>query len=272
MIGGLSFLAPFALIALIALPALYFLLRITPPPPRRLPLPTLPLVKDLLGHEREPARTPWWLLAIRLGAAAAIILAVAGPRWQPQGAVGQQEGNGPLILLIDDGWSAATGWQTRIARAAAIIENAASRPVYLIATSDERPAMEPEAPRNALARLLSLTPKPHVTLRATALDTAMELLRRDAAASAIWISDSLRDEEDKDTIARFLQGAGNRVEIIASPASAVTALTGTIQTGDGLDVITRRAAPRNESSQGLIRAFDDKGRILGDATFTLPAG
>ena len=43
MIAGLSFLAPFALIALAALPALYFLLKITPPPPRRLPLPTLPL-------------------------------------------------------------------------------------------------------------------------------------------------------------------------------------------------------------------------------------
>ncbi len=48
-----------------------------------MPLPTLPLVKDLLGREREPARTPLWLLLMRLALAAAVILAVAGPRWQP---------------------------------------------------------------------------------------------------------------------------------------------------------------------------------------------
>ncbi|MFN3483581.1 MAG: BatA domain-containing protein, partial [Rhabdaerophilum calidifontis] len=49
MLAGLTFLAPLALAALIVLPALYFLLRLTPPPPRRLPLPTLPLVRDILG-------------------------------------------------------------------------------------------------------------------------------------------------------------------------------------------------------------------------------
>lgn len=135
MIAGLSFLAPFALIALAALPALYFLLKITPPPPRRLPLPTLPLVMDILGKEREPARTPWWLLAIRLAAAAAIILAVAGPRWQPQGAISPQSGTGAMVVLLDDGWSSASTWQTRIARAQALIEQAASRPIILIPTS-----------------------------------------------------------------------------------------------------------------------------------------
>jgi len=35
MLAGLTFLAPLALAALIVLPALYFLLRLTPPPPRR---------------------------------------------------------------------------------------------------------------------------------------------------------------------------------------------------------------------------------------------
>ncbi len=115
MIAGLSFLAPFALIALVALPALLFLLRITPPPPRRLPLPTLPLVKDILGKEREPARTPWWLLALRLLAAAAVILAVAGPRWQPRQETQPASGEGPLVVMIDDGWPAASTWPTRIA-------------------------------------------------------------------------------------------------------------------------------------------------------------
>lgn len=271
MIAGLSFLAPFALIALVALPALYFLLKITPPPPRRLPLPTLPLVKDLLGKEREPARTPWWLLALRLAAATAIILAVAGPRWQPQSAVNTETGTGPLVLILDDGWTAANAWQTRIARASAILEQAANRPVVLIPTSEEFPAMTPETATTALSRLLSLTPKPYVVLRATALDVANAILQREAGATAVWISDAIRDDEDKDTIERFLKHAAGRLEIIASPAAAVTALSGINQSGDGLEALLRRAAPRGEASQGLLRAYDDKGRILGDATFSFAA-
>lgn len=271
MIAGLSFLAPFALIALAALPALYFLLKITPPPPRRLALPTLPLVMDILGKEREPARTPWWLLAIRLAAAAAIILAVAGPRWQPRNAVSTETGTGPLVLLIDDGWAAAGTWQTRVARASSLLEQAASRPVILIPTSDERPSLNAETAAAALSRLLSLTPKPYLVLRATAFDVAAKILREKAGASAIWISDGVRDDEDRDTIERFLKNGAGKLDIIASPAAGVRAIAGLVQTPEGMDVLVRRGGASGENSQGLIRAYDDKGRLLGDATFSLAA-
>ena len=108
----LAFATPLVLSALLGLPLLYFLLRVTPPPPRRVPLPTLPIVKDLASVERQPSRTPWWLLALRLLLAALTILALAGPRWNPDGgSVGS--GEGPLVLLIDNGWGSAPDWQTR---------------------------------------------------------------------------------------------------------------------------------------------------------------
>ncbi|TXN59525.1 hypothetical protein FV228_24580, partial [Methylobacterium sp. WL18] len=45
---GLTFAAPLALAALIGLPALWFLLRVTPPRPRRIDFPPLKLVADLI--------------------------------------------------------------------------------------------------------------------------------------------------------------------------------------------------------------------------------
>ncbi|KAF0231395.1 MAG: hypothetical protein FD175_696 [Beijerinckiaceae bacterium] len=270
MISGLTFLAPFALIALVALPALYFLLKITPPPPRRIPLPTLPLVRDILGKEREPSRTPWWLLAIRLAAAAAIILAVAGPRWQPVSAISTQTATGPLILLFDDGWSSARDWQNRIARASSLLEQAANRPVILIATGVERPSVSPETATTVLSRLLSLTPRPHMVPRTPALELVQDLLQRTPDASIVWISDGVRVDDEKEVIERFINRAAGKLDIIASPASAALGLTGVVQVQDGLDVMVRRAAP-GDATQGLLRAFDDKGRLLGDAIYALAA-
>ena len=69
---GLTFAAPLALAALIGLPALWFLLRVTPPRPRRIDFPPLKLVADLMPQRQTPARTPPWLLILRLLIAAAL--------------------------------------------------------------------------------------------------------------------------------------------------------------------------------------------------------
>jgi hypothetical protein len=82
----LAFSAPLVLTALLALPALYYLLRLTPPRPREVSFPPLRLILDLQAQEETPARTPWWLLALRLLLAAFIILAMAGPIWYPLAA------------------------------------------------------------------------------------------------------------------------------------------------------------------------------------------
>jgi hypothetical protein len=58
----LAFAAPMVLTALALLPALYLLLRITPPRPRQVAFPPLRLILDLPPREETPARTPWrWM-------------------------------------------------------------------------------------------------------------------------------------------------------------------------------------------------------------------
>ena len=62
----MTFAAPLALVALVALPLLWWLLRVTPPAPRRESFPAIRLLLGLNPTEETPARTPWWLLLLRI--------------------------------------------------------------------------------------------------------------------------------------------------------------------------------------------------------------
>src|SRR5215475_6798350 len=97
-LSGLSFGAPLILAALVVLPAIWWLLRVTPPLPRRIVFPPLRLLLGLSGKEETPARTPWWLLLLRLIAAALVIIALAEPLF---GRGPQIAGQGPVLLFID---------------------------------------------------------------------------------------------------------------------------------------------------------------------------
>ncbi|WP_245985914.1 BatA domain-containing protein [Azospirillum thermophilum] len=78
-LGPIAFATPWILVALGALPVLWWLLRVTPPAPKIVQFPAIRLLRDLTATEETPARTPWWLLLLRLIVAALVILALAGP-------------------------------------------------------------------------------------------------------------------------------------------------------------------------------------------------
>jgi hypothetical protein len=66
-LSGLSFGAPYILGALIILPVIWWLLRVTPPLPRTVVFPPLRLLLGLSGKEETPARTPWCCLSTMAG-------------------------------------------------------------------------------------------------------------------------------------------------------------------------------------------------------------
>src|ERR1700761_8159952 len=106
----ISFGAPLILAALAALPVLWWLLRVTPPLPRRTLFPPLKLLRGLEDEEQTPAKTPWWLLLLRLLAAALLIVALADPLL---GQSPKLAAPGPLVLVVDNGWTAAHDWDAR---------------------------------------------------------------------------------------------------------------------------------------------------------------
>ena len=114
MIAGvpLAFAEPLVLLGLLSLPVLWWLLRLVPPRPRRIDFPPTRMLFDIAPKEETPARTPWWLTLLRLTLATLVILAAAGPLWNPP--VATTSASVPLVLLIDDGFAAASTWDARM--------------------------------------------------------------------------------------------------------------------------------------------------------------
>jgi hypothetical protein len=108
----LAFAQPLVLLGLVSLPILWWLLRLVPPRPRVIDFPPTRLLFDIAPKEETPSRTPWWLTLLRLSLAALVILAAAGPLWNPPLAANDRAA--PLLILIDDGWAAANTWDARL--------------------------------------------------------------------------------------------------------------------------------------------------------------
>ena len=132
---SLSFGTPLALWGLLALPVIWWLLRFTPPRPQSIKFPPLRILLGLQTQEETPDKTPWWLLALRLGLAAALIFAVAQPHKNDNSAT--KNNSGPLLLIVDNGWAAAETWPKRLDALQSILDQAqnANRTVTLATTT-----------------------------------------------------------------------------------------------------------------------------------------
>ena len=143
-LGSLAFVSPWLLVALAALPIIWWLLRVTPPAPRRIVFPAIRLLLGLVPREETPARTPLWLILLRMLLAALVILAVAHPLLNPQARLAS---TGPIVLVVDDGWAAARDWPARQAALAEVLAEAEreDRQVILVTTAPtaaDEPAAE----------------------------------------------------------------------------------------------------------------------------------
>ena len=111
--GGLalSFGAPLVLAGLLVLPLIWWLLRLTPPRPQEETFPPLRILLEVTKREETPSQSPWWLTLLRLLLAALVILALAAPVLNPREAT--LRGEGPVVVMLDNGWSSARDWPAR---------------------------------------------------------------------------------------------------------------------------------------------------------------
>jgi HAMP domain-containing protein len=261
---SLGFASPLVLTALAGLPLLYFLLRVTPPRPALVPFPPLRLILGLRPRGETAARTPWWLLALRLMIAAALILAMAGPVLNPLPEAAS--GAGPLLIVIDDGWPAAPSWDRRIAAAAHRLEAAerSSRLAAVVPASEAGRGIVAGEPATALARLRAMKPVPFVPDRLE----AAEAIERFAAAyqkpAVVWIADGL-DRGHAREFAGKLAALSSSL-ILETDKGPIRAIGGAKNQTAGLDVRVLRPTPSG-AEQGTVRALDRKGLALGEAGF-----
>jgi Domain of unknown function (DUF4159)/Aerotolerance regulator N-terminal len=263
----LAFAAPAVLAALVGLVALYFLLRVTPPSPRRAIFPPLRLLIGLDPTETTPARTPWPILALRLVIGALIVLAMAEPLWNSFAAL---SGSGPLLILIDDGFAAAPAWDKRIdfARERAAGAARSGRIVAIHSLSEGGHDIAPLDRAGIEGQLRSLSPAPYAPDRAAALPAIERFLAREPKTDILWIADGVELGGASAFSAR-LASIARSIEVVTGSRGAL-ALAGAENEAGALTArITRSDA--TAPATGSVRALDVQGREIGQAAFDFDA-
>jgi Domain of unknown function (DUF4159)/Aerotolerance regulator N-terminal len=250
---------------------IWLILRVTPPRPRRIDFPPLRILADLLPKRETPARTPWWLLALRLLIAALLILAASGPVWNP---LQTADGRAPLLLVLDNGFPAAHDWRERLALAIERVEAAEreSRVVSVLATADKPTELEPLNPAAALERLRAVKPQPHLVDRRAHLPAIERFLAATPNAAVVWINDGVAGVDGQAFVEGLARMGQNRsVTVLKSERAPALALAGAENAAAHLSVKLVRAEPNGRDS-GALRALDLKNLPLADARFSFAAG
>ncbi|MFC3711809.1 DUF4159 domain-containing protein [Sphingoaurantiacus capsulatus] len=256
--GSLVFATPWLLAAAALLPALYLLLRLTPPAPRRVKLPSL----KLLGERDEPpppaSRPPLWLLLLRLGAVALLLVGLAGPTWKPAAI---EAVPARLTLIVDNGWIAGADWPRL--RAAALDRLDALRlagtEVAVVPTAAPPggwPKGRPPAPRfvdvaTARATVEAMRAWPWPTDR-------VAVAARLPDGDKLWIADGV---EDAGAAALRRALAGQAVQVVR-PRQPAIRVAG--RSGDGW--AAQLVRPESGPDSVALIARDARGGQLGRTT------
>jgi len=227
--------------------------------------PPLRLLLGLKDSEETPARTPLWLLLLRMIAAAAVITALAEPLLgRPTGVAGK----GPVVLFVDNGWTAAHGWDKRAATIAETLRAAAhdDRAVAIVTTADLPDASLLDAGA-AARRAGDLAPEPWSGERLRAL-RALARMKFPARPQILWLSDGLEDGHARET-ADGLQKIGE-VKIYADTRNAL-ALLPPQAVPNGV-VLTLLRAGGAGTRDGAVEAQGAHGEILATQRFHFADG
>ncbi len=259
------FTTPVLLLALAALPVLWWLLRVTPPAPKTQTFPAIGLLLGLRTDQPTASRTPWWLLLLRLVTAAFVIVGLAGPVLD---AAAGLHGSGPVLIVIDDGWASATDWSTRMTVAERALDRAerAGRSAVLLTTTrsetDAPPAATPAMPAPELrSRLAALRPKPWPTDRAAATAALADI----RAGDVIYLADGIGTAADP-AFARALAAAGPVDERRPDPVDDLIARPPRLEVGRLIARVEGLAQPADRRVSVLAQTGDGRTLARGDAT------
>ncbi|RWC39043.1 MAG: DUF4159 domain-containing protein [Mesorhizobium sp.] len=269
----LSFGAPAVLWGLLALPVIWWLLRLTPPKPQTEIFPPLKILARVLKREETPQQSPWWLTLLRLLMAALIVAALADPVFNPREKLPAE--GAALALVIDNDWASAADWGKRVATAERLINDAGSNGVpVIIAFTAEKPNAEvgPFDAATALDRLRAAKPRPIPTDRPAVYARVAGVLETLPGASVAVLADGLAAKGDEAAFNTLLSKNAARVVWASSDLRSLTGLTAADNQVDGFALTAIRAPGDPAPAQVTAGAFDDKGRRIADATLTFSPG
>lgn len=279
--SSLAFASPWLLLGLIALPIIWWLLRLTPPKPNQELFPPFELLKQLFTKEDTPHQSPWWLTLIRLLMAAAIIIALARPLLNPN-ATAPLKGD-HLAVIVDNGWAAAPRWDDLLRTTEAVLNQAQADnvPVLLALTADDgRQEIGPFSADQAMGRLRLASPQAVPNDRLKALNAIIE-----AAANAnidlanldlvVMMDGTAADAE---ALAPALDAFKNNMQIYSAASPLPPVILRADNGGDSMRVVLA-SAQGDDAVPLRLTAKDDQGRVIAqsvvetasrEAVFALP--
>ena len=267
MFANLAFSAPWILVALIALPVLWLLLRAIPPTPIRRRFPGVALLLGLQDDERQADKTPWWLLMLRALAIGAAIVGFAGPVINPPP---KQAGNRPLLVLLDGGWADARDWPRRIDRAQGAVDEAArmGRPLAIATLTDTPDLIAFRNPAEWQGKLAALSPRPFLPGKAEAWAKILPA----GGFDTLWLSDGL-DHPGQAALMTALSGHGS-VTVVASPRPVYALHPARFADGKVRLAASRLPVPQETSLEVSARGPDPSGvdRELARGTLAFAPG
>jgi hypothetical protein len=268
-----SFGAPLMLWGLLALPVIWWLLRLTPPKPQTEVFPPLRILARVLKREETPHRSPWWLTLLRLLMAALIVMALAEPVFNPRER--PPSSGSALAMVVDNGWASAPDWPVRVATAERLLLDARanSRPVVLAFTAEPPNAeIGPFDADAAIDRLRAAVPRPVPVDRTSVYARVGAALQALPGASVAVLSDGLAAQGDEAAFATLL-GHGPSDVIWAAPYRLDrVGLTGAANEVDGFALTAVRAAGDPTPRQVTAGALDERGRRIADAVLDFGPG
>ncbi len=269
MIGSLplGFAQPLVLLGLLSLPVLWWLLRLVPPRPRRIEFPPTRLLFEIAPKEETPARTPWWLTLLRLTLAALVIIAAAGPMWNPPLATANRAA--PLLILLDDGWPAAAAWDARLRTADEIIARAEAdnRGVAVLPLSETARDISLQIAGATRVQFKQIKPKPYGVDRTEALPLIERFLATAPNVEIVWLTDGVDLGKGDNFIDGLKRIIGNHpLTIVEGGIATPHALAGADNAAGALTVKVLRPQT-GLADTGMVNAIDLKGLPLGEAPF-----
>lgn len=270
MIAGLpiAFGAPAILFGLLALPVIWWLLRLTPPRPQAEPFAPLAILARVLKPEETPSRSPWWLTALRLLIAALVILALAEPVLNPRDRA--LSSDGPLALIIDNGWASAPDWEARVEAADMLISEAGDLgvPVSIVFTADRRPDATPGSFERAREQLRAARPRPLRPERDSAVTALIAALGETRPGTLAYLSDGVDTEDAGAAIGRLAALEPSAIRIIGADEASALVLTDADNGADDLSVAANRLEA-GAPERFRVSARDGQGREIasGDLLF-----
>jgi hypothetical protein len=266
-----AFAYPAILGALVALPIIWWLLRLTPPRPKTEVFPPLKILATVLKREETPAQSPWWLTLLRMLLATAVILAIADPVFNPR--TNSIASGGPLVLFVDNGWATSPDWDRRVKTADALIDDAesAGTPVAIAFTADPTNDAVPGTAAVARDKLRAAEPKPLVPDRQRAFEALRAALNGVHPGTLAFLTDGAAARENDTTVRQLSDLSPAQLRLISGDANETIAITSASNAADAMTVTATRLDSGAAASRP-ITAQDTQGRAIATGSIDFQPG